>query len=120
MIRRTPRSTRTNTLFPYPTPVRSLGVQYARGAETENKNKPDFLFPGPQAYHDDLFPRDRLTMLGAKSTLKDRQPFTREQMVMRSEGHTSELQSLMRISYAVFCLQNISNEYTFICTVEQL
>src|SRR3546814_16678609 len=50
----------------------ALGVQYARGAETENKNKPDFLFPGPQAYHDDLFPRERLTMLGAKSTLKDR------------------------------------------------
>src|SRR3546814_1692159 len=50
----------------------ALGVQYARGAETENKNKPDFLFPGPQAYHDDLFPRERLTMLGAKSTPKDR------------------------------------------------
>src|SRR3546814_14167476 len=50
----------------------ALGVQYARGAETEKKNKPDFLFPGPQAYHDDLFPRERLTLLVAKYTLKDR------------------------------------------------
>ncbi len=48
------------------------GVRYARGAETENKNKPDFLFPGHAEYHDAAFAPDRLTMLGAKSTLKDR------------------------------------------------
>lgn len=48
------------------------GVRYARGAETENRNRPDFLFPGLAEYHDPIFPEARLTMLGAKSTLKDR------------------------------------------------
>lgn len=47
-------------------------IRYRRGAETENRNKPDFLFPGPDQYRDPTFPADRLTMLGAKSTLKDR------------------------------------------------
>ncbi len=48
------------------------GLQFARGAETENRNKPDFLFPGHREYHDANFPPARLTMLGAKSTCKDR------------------------------------------------
>lgn len=48
------------------------GIRFARGAETENKNKPDFLFPGASEYRDEAFPAARLTMLGAKSTLKDR------------------------------------------------
>lgn len=47
-------------------------VQFARGAETENRNRPDFLFPGPIEYRDAGFPTAKLTMLGAKSTLKDR------------------------------------------------
>lgn len=47
-------------------------VGYQRGAETENRNKPDFLFPGGEQYRDREFPAERLTMLGAKSTLKDR------------------------------------------------
>ena len=47
-------------------------IGYQRGAETENRNKPDFLFPGGDHYRDREFPADRLTMLGAKSTLKDR------------------------------------------------
>lgn len=51
---------------------RAHGIRFARGAETENRNKPDFLFPGQAEYRDPLFPADRLTMLGAKSTLKDR------------------------------------------------
>ena len=49
-----------------------LGIRSARGAVTENNNKPDFLFPGAGEYADPAFPADRLTMLGAKSTLKDR------------------------------------------------
>ncbi len=48
------------------------GIQFARGAQTENRNKPDFLFPGVADYADAGFPEARLTMLGAKSTLKDR------------------------------------------------
>ncbi|GMN04539.1 type II restriction endonuclease [Erythrobacter sp. MTPC3] len=47
-------------------------IRYSRGKETENRNKPDFLFPGHEHYHDSAFPAAKLTMLGAKSTLKDR------------------------------------------------
>lgn len=47
-------------------------IRYARGAETENKNKPDFLFPGQSEYRNPHFTAARLTMLGSKSTLKDR------------------------------------------------
>ncbi|MDT8757135.1 type II restriction endonuclease [Sphingomonas psychrotolerans] len=47
-------------------------LQHRRGAATENRNKPDFLFPGPMQYRDPGFPVSRLTMLGAKSTAKDR------------------------------------------------
>ncbi|WP_428156295.1 type II restriction endonuclease [Brevundimonas sp.] len=47
-------------------------VRFQQGAETENRNKPDFLFPGEAAYRDPNFPVEALTMLGAKSTVKDR------------------------------------------------
>jgi hypothetical protein len=47
-------------------------VRYARGVETENRNKPDFLFPGQREYRDLAFAAPKLTMLGAKSTCKDR------------------------------------------------
>lgn len=47
-------------------------IHYVRGGETENRNKPDFLFPGTREYLDTSFRSDHLTMLGAKSTLKDR------------------------------------------------
>jgi type II restriction enzyme len=39
---------------------------------TENKKKPDFIFPDGQSYHNFMFPSDKLTMLGAKTTCKDR------------------------------------------------
>lgn len=48
------------------------GIRHVRGAETENRNKPDFLFPGQAEYADPSFPSEHLTMLGVKSTLKDR------------------------------------------------
>lgn len=47
-------------------------LRFARGVETENRNKPDFLFPGQAEYRNPEFPPAGLTMLGAKSTLKDR------------------------------------------------
>lgn len=50
----------------------TLGVACSRGQETENKAKPDFIFPGIAQYHDPAFPEVRLTMLGVKSTCKDR------------------------------------------------
>lgn len=51
---------------------RAHGIRFDRGAETENRNKPDFLFPGQAEYRNPVFPAARLTMLGSKSTLKDR------------------------------------------------
>ena len=47
-------------------------ITYSRGKETENKAKPDFLFPDIDCYHDVNFPPARLSMLAVKSTCKDR------------------------------------------------
>ena len=54
----------------FETILEAWGVRYARGAETESRNRPDFLFPGAE-YADAAFPAERLTMLSAKFTLKD-------------------------------------------------
>src|SRR3546814_9251396 len=78
MIRRPPRSTRTDTLFPYTTLFRS-----------------DEGAPGAQIYHHQMVPRTAMAVGGGGAGLT----------ASRSEEHTSELQSLMRISYAVFCLK---------------
>src|SRR3546814_6902997 len=79
MIRRPPRSTRTYTLFPYTTLFRS---------------RADDGRPGSAIAHDAPAPPEI-------PRPADYQPRARR----RSEEHTSELQSLMRISYAVFCLK---------------
>src|SRR3546814_2351556 len=82
MIRRPPRSTRTDTLFPYTTLFRSRARARPHGGE------------------------------GAARRAISRQPERRvgsAEGVGRSEEHTSELQSLMRISYAVFCLKKKKN-----------
>ena len=47
-------------------------IQYTKGGKTENNNKPDFLFPSIAKYHDPDFNAELLTMLGVKTTLKDR------------------------------------------------
>lgn len=51
---------------------RQKKLRFDRGAVTEGKSKPDFLFPGGVEYRDKAFPSRQLTMLGSKSTLKDR------------------------------------------------
>src|SRR3546814_6840720 len=86
MIRRPPRSTRTDTRFPYTTLFRSL-----RALRSARDRSQPLLLPRC---------RGRRTLGGT-----DR-PHTQ-----RSEEHTSELQSLMRISYAVFCLKKKKNYY---------
>src|SRR3546814_16394044 len=100
MLRRPPRSTRTDTLFPYTTLFRSDGV--AAGAAVVDVTAHAALeavvavaaeqqvFPGQSAQH---------VIAAAGEDL-------------RSEEHTSELQSLMRISYAVFCLKKKTNNTT--------
>jgi len=50
----------------------AFGIDYTAQGRTEGKEKPDFLFPSEDAYHDSLFPAARLTLLGAKTTAKDR------------------------------------------------
>ncbi|ARW15958.1 type II restriction endonuclease [Komagataeibacter europaeus] len=67
-------------------------IRYVRGAETENRNKPDFLFPDKQAYADPTFPADRLTMLGSKSTLKDRWRQVLSEAVRISQKHLLTLE----------------------------
>src|SRR3546814_20227776 len=94
MIRRPPRSTRTDTLFPYTTLFRSFHVA-DRDAELLTHDR-------IRAGH------CRCDACGADRAGRQRhhaatgEPQT---AAMRSEEHTSELQSLMRISYAVFCLK---------------
>src|SRR3546814_3016427 len=86
MIRRPPRSTRTDTLFPYTTLFRS-SLKSARVGD------------------DDL---EAAIMLDAGEGRGDYPLFSMADAdgnIVRSEEHTSELQSLMRISYAVFCLK---------------
>lgn len=48
------------------------GLTYSQGQVTENKARPDFIFPGIRQYHSPEFPANRLTMLGSKSSCKDR------------------------------------------------
>src|SRR3546814_4799445 len=97
MIRRPPRSTRTDTLFPYTTLFRSTFVSLL-GLE-EARAKARALTTSAQG---------RLDRFGPPAAVL--QALAEFVITRRSEEHTSELQSLMRISYAVFCLKKkISN-----------
>src|SRR3546814_10422152 len=81
MIRRPPRSTRTDTLFPYTTLFRSKALRQSCQAQQASRQE--------RGHH---ARRTGQSLPGGHRT-------------QRSEEHTSELQSLMRISYAVFCLK---------------
>src|SRR3546814_14498335 len=95
MIRRPPRSTRTDTLFPYTTLFRSGGAEAAR--ETL---KDWWLAHWPALER-------AIGAAAVQSWLLPLVPASDDgrRLTLRSEEHTSELQSLMRISYAVFCLK---------------
>src|SRR3546814_5015269 len=97
MIRRPPRSTRTDTLFPYTTLFRSPSAADA-GADAMTAN----MMPATSAAPSLLAKLDINMECPFKLTRRGRKG---SQKTLRSEEHTSELQSLMRISYAVFCLQ---------------
>src|SRR3546814_1593359 len=89
MIRRPPRSTRTDTLFPYTTLFRSCRASSPTTCcGSKAKSTPSPASPSPSA--------------APSSSAK------------RSEEHTSELQSLMRISYAVFCLKKKNTQKTIL------
>src|SRR3546814_7608818 len=95
MIRRPPRSTRTDTLFPYTTLFRSGGRGRQCTTTSHGIRSPPMT---------DL---SKLTMDELVAHLIEHSPSEapRDLVETRSEEHTSELQSLMRISYAVFCLK---------------
>src|SRR3546814_7555047 len=111
MIRRPPRSTRTDTLFPYTTLFRSLDLRQLVQPGEED----EVLAAGEVVVHGGVLTResdDRSQLLCITNDVQpcDRRPprirpEQRRQDPDRSEEHTSELQSLMRISYAVFCLK---------------
>src|SRR3546814_5159526 len=111
MIRRPPRSTRTDTLFPYTTLFRSSRVE-DQLARRRSVRRCAFL---PTHARADALVRDpaqqRDAAIGARhhpgrSARRGGAPV---EEIPRSEEHTSELQSLMRISYAVFCLKKKKN-----------
>src|SRR3546814_4666911 len=98
MIRRPPRSTRTDTLFPYTTLFRSPRLQDQRAHAARRR------LLRLQALMDVALHRVQPQRLDLSRLAADLQAVLRV-MRQRSEEHTSELQSLMRISYAVFCLK---------------
>src|SRR3546814_10530464 len=102
MLRRPPRSTRTDTLFPYTTRSRSTGRR-RMGSRRIDRSQGAFADSVSERACAD-HPRLRRTLPRTPSRSVD--PFAVSKLATRrSEEHTSELQSLMRISYAVFCLK---------------
>src|SRR3546814_6393400 len=108
MRRRTPRSTRTDTLFPYTTLFRSPADRRERAGDRHPCRRAQ---PRSEAASGPVRPgepdlriaRQRAVRAGAGAGAPG-----------RSEEHTSELQSLMRISYAVFCLQKKTKKKNYI------
>src|SRR3546814_5468304 len=100
MIRRPPRSTRTDTLFPYTTLFRSV-------VRADRPRKDQLRPAGPVAFGR----LDRPAGLHVDTARPGHvDEVLRRNQFARSEEHTSELQSLMRISYAVFCLKKKTSQ----------
>src|SRR3546814_9200858 len=104
MLRLPPRSTRTDTLFPYTTLFRS---DVARSCDCTVRRHQ----LGVGALRQGLAGADRQHRAGDLVRPEGGAALAAEVVgLLRSEEHTSELQSLMRISYAVFCLKKKNNE----------
>src|SRR3546814_4861798 len=104
MIRRPPGSTRTDTRFPYTTLFRSMKVPEGLGTGPNNRGNPPY-----ESVRHYFFDMGNDSLLAFFEIPRDAEPPCNRNaigaMQHRSEEHTSELQSLMRISYAVFCLK---------------
>src|SRR3546814_8897908 len=95
MIRRPPRATRTDTLFPYTTLFRSIAMGIVTLLQVKRRGPVGAGYLAPQITSVIYLPPMLLAAQAGGLAL----------VFGRSEEHTSELQSLMRISYAVFCLK---------------
>src|SRR3546814_1714907 len=109
MIRLPPRSTRTDTLFPYTTLFRSTGIKYI-----ESPRATIYLFSNIVSLRPVSGGSGKPAVSGMEQEINPQVPDQRSYptsqiLADRSEEHTSELQSLMRISYAVFCLKKKNN-----------
>src|SRR3546814_9902766 len=119
MMRRPPRSTRTDTLFPYTTLFRSANKpnhvtaskplkpldSASVGTSGRTPTRLDDVTPNARSFLSFICPSNVGTddiYMSMRFPIKS---------VIRSEEHTSELQSLMRISYAVFCLKQKSRKF---------
>src|SRR3546814_15117023 len=117
MIRRPPRSTRTDTLFPYTTLFRSA-MQADRSGAAEHAGEERIVAErSAAAVVGDFGIEGRTVERDCAAVLRLQQILTLDDVegmtvacLLRSEEHTSELQSLMRISYAVFCLKKKNNK----------
>src|SRR3546814_87114 len=106
---RPPRSTRTHTLFPFATLFRSqrgiASIAVSHDGQSIGVRDPEFdrlVDGGHHRFHQIV---DRRPFVGRNIRPHDRVAPGRQHVHVRSEEHTSELQSLMRSSYAVFCLK---------------
>src|SRR3546814_10430248 len=125
MIRRPPRATRTDTLFPYTTLFRSICDQTVAGSIHNAASNSCVARPAMQdesvkrssspvtrelrsSVYDADLSNERKTWMRARIRVKI--PSADTSVTLRSEEHTSELQSLMRTSYAVFCLKKKTPE----------
>src|SRR3546814_5509359 len=103
MIRRPPRSTRTDTLFPYTTLFRSICPLGSKACCPQTKRSPMVISRKNVAL-------DMSPLLEPDESWRFPAQPSASTKIHRSEEHTSELQSLMRISYAVFCLKKKKNK----------
>src|SRR3546814_5194291 len=117
MIRRPPRSTRTDTLFPYTTLFRSTAccLPIWRNRSTmwrrRKQRNEDCIHGHSRVRGAFLACLAAARLRGSGRRQPTGPPEGKETGADRSEEHTSELQSLMRISYAVFCLKKKSNHH---------
>src|SRR3546814_7480212 len=95
MIRRPPRSTRTDTPFPYTTLFRSVICNTAEKGKLQLQREKSV---------------DKINLFAFSRQIDRTQICIKTEISERSEENTSELQSLMRISYAVFCLKKKNNK----------
>src|SRR3546814_1322191 len=108
MIRRPPRSTRTDTLFPYTTLFRS------DDRTVHELRRPRVPVAALQVRFRLQHAHRQQGQDGHQAQADVHRPEAAAQQAFRSEEHTSELQSLMRISYAVFCLKKKKNQLTMV------